>query len=68
MLEALVDLLITEIVEVKPIDFDMDIVFYHYGAPPHYSREVINYLNNFPRSLDSSLTRLWCRGLREWST
>ncbi|MVN24218.1 hypothetical protein GO639_03455, partial [Staphylococcus aureus] len=61
MLETTVDPLITEIVEANPNEFDMDIVFQQDGAPPHYSRQVRNYL-------DTTFPGRWIgrRGPTEW--
>lgn len=61
MLENLIHPLIVEIAENNPNEFDMDITFQQDGAPPHFSRQVRNYL-------DATYTRRWIgrRGPTEW--
>lgn len=46
MLEITADPLKTEFFNANPNEFNMDNVFPHDGAPIHYFRKVINYLDN----------------------
>lgn len=50
LLENTIDPALTDIIENNPGYVEADLIFQQDGAPPHYSQNVRNYLNNtFPR-------------------
>lgn len=48
ILENSTGLTVTEIVEANPQEVDLDILFQHYGTPPHYSRQIRIFRQQFP--------------------